>query len=154
MRRKPVTLDELPALAERWCQHLGLAVQAKPEPSGDEELFPNRVILTGPDAPLFMADRGQPLDALQFLLHEAQMVREESKLVYLDARGMRLFRMTELKAMASHAAAKARQMGSYAFGPLSPRERRWIHLVVAREEGLTTESEGTGNFKTLKILRA
>ena len=154
MRRKPVPLEELPALAERWCGSLGLSVEVRPEPSGDEELFPNRVVLTGTDAALFMADRGQPLDAFQYLLHEAQMLKDDARLVYLDVRGMRRFRMTELKAMTELAIAKARATGSYTFGPLSPRERRWIHVLVGREEGLATESEGTGNFKPLKIFKA
>lgn len=151
MRKAAVNLDALPELATRWCQGLGLNVTAKFEPSGDEELFPNRLVLTGPDAQWLMPNKGQALDALQFLLHEVQGSREDGKLAYLDVQTFRLFRMVELKAMAAMAAKKARELGSFTLHSLSPRERRWIHLVLGREPDLATESEGDGHFKTLKV---
>lgn len=153
MRRAHLTLDQQPELAVRLCAHLGLNVTARLDPSGDEELFPNRMVLEGPDAPLLMTGKGQALDALQFLLHEAHGERDESKVVYLDVRKTRLYRMVELKGMAGIGMVKAREYGSHAFASLTPRERRWIHTLVAREQDLATESEGTGNLKTLKILR-
>ncbi|WP_005035879.1 R3H domain-containing nucleic acid-binding protein [Holophaga foetida] len=154
MRKNSASLDALPELATRWCSDLGLSVEARFEPSGDDELFPNRLVLDGPDAQWLAANKGAGLDALQFLLHEAQGQREESKLAYLDAQGARLFRMKEVKAMAGFAIQQARSLGSYRFSSLTPRERRWVHMVVAREEGLSTESEGTGNIKALKVFRA
>jgi predicted RNA-binding protein Jag len=154
MRRNAVKLENLPELALRWCAQLGLDLKARFEPSGDEELFPNRLVLEGADAQWLLAQRGQGLDALQFLLHEAQGEREESKLIYLDVQGFRLFRMKELGAMAQMAIEKARALGSYTFASLTPRERRWIHLVVARTPGFSTESEGTGTHKALKVFRA
>ena len=153
MRKAAMNLESLPELAVRWCQELGLNVNAKFEPSGDEELFPNRLALAGPDAQWLLPNKGQALDALQFLIHEVQGEREEGKQVYLDVQAFRLFRMTELKAMAAMAAGRAREMGSFTFTSLSPRERRWIHLVLGREPDLATESEGEGHFKTLKVTR-
>lgn len=154
MRKSALKLEELPELATRWCEELGLKVNAKFEPSGDEELFPNRLVLSGPDAQWLLPNKGQALDALQYLLHEAQGEREESRLAYLDVQSFRLFRLTELKAMAAMAAKKARENGSFSFNTLSPRERRWIHLVLGRESDLVTASEGDGHFKTLKVTRA
>jgi len=151
--RKAVSLEALPELAKTWCEHLGLHVSARFQPSGDEELFPNRMVLEGGDTQWLMANKAQALDALQFLLHEVQGEREEARLVYLDVQAYRLFRMTEVKAMAAMAAQKARQLGSYTFESLSARERRWVHLTVAREPGLATESEGTGSMKSLKVLK-
>lgn len=151
--RQAVSLDALPEMAVAWCQNLGFTVKARFQPSGDEELFPNRLVLEGPDAQALLANKGQALDALQFLLHEAQGEREEAKLCYLDVQGFRLFRMTEIKAMAAMAAGRARQTGSHTFASLTPRERRWIHLTIAREADLTTESEGTGTLKSLKVLK-
>ena len=153
MRKAGVALEALPDLTVRWCSALGLKVDVKPEPSGDEELFPNRLVLDGPDAQWLLAGKGQALDALQFLLHEAQGERDEAHLVHLDVQAFRLFRMKELKAMAAVAAQKARTFGSHSFSSLSPRERRWVHLVIAREQDLLSESEGTGTFKTLKVIR-
>lgn len=153
MRKAAESLESLPEVVTRWCQFLGLGVTAKFEPSGDEELFPNRLVLGGPDAQWLLPGKGQALDALQFLLHEAQGEREEGKLAYLDVQTFRLFRMVELKAMADLAARKTRETGSFAFSTLSPRERRWIHLILGREPDLATASEGEGHFKVLKVTR-
>ncbi|WP_291272903.1 hypothetical protein [Geothrix sp.] len=153
MRKSGASLESVPELIARWSAHLGLAVEAKAAPSGDEEAFPNRLALSGPDAGRFAAERGVALDALQFLVHEAQGEREDQKLAYLDVKGVRLFRMQEVMAMGRFAADRARELGSHTLGALSARERRWVHLVVSREEGLGTESEGTGTFKPVKVFR-
>jgi predicted RNA-binding protein Jag len=151
--RKAVPLDSLPEVVTRWCAGLGLAVSAHFEPSGDEELFPHRLVLEGADAQQLLVNKGQALDALQFLLHEAQGERDETKLAYLDVQAFRLFRMRELKAMADFASQRALALGRYQLSSLSSRERRWIHLVIARNPVLASESEGTGNFKTLTVFK-
>lgn len=153
MRRTAATLDSVPELITRWAGHLGLAVDAKFAPSGDEEAFPNRIQVGGADASWLAAHRGAALDALQYLVHEAQGEREDQKLAYLDVKGSRLFRMQEVMAMGRFAAERARELGSHTLGALSARERRWVHLVVSREEGLGTESEGVGTFKPVRVFR-
>jgi predicted RNA-binding protein Jag len=153
MRKASLALEQVPDSVVRWCGLLGLKVSAQPGASGDETLFPNRIVLDGPDAHWLTANKGLALDALQFLVHEAQGEREEKGQAYLDVQSFRLFRMKEVVAMAAMAADKARVMGSYTFSSLSPRERRWVHLVLSREPGFTTESEGTGTFKALKVSR-
>jgi len=130
--RKAVSLEFLPELATTWCKHLGFSVNARFQASGDEELFPNRLVLEGPDAQWLMANKAQALDAMQFLLHEVQGEREDAKLCYLDVQGFRLFRMTEIKAMAAMAIQKARQTGSHTFASPSPREPPWVHPPVPR----------------------
>jgi predicted RNA-binding protein Jag len=151
--RKSASLESVPELIARWGTLLGLSLEAHAAPSGDEEAFPNRLAITGADASRLGANRGAALDALQFLVHEAQGEREDSKLAYLDVKGARLFRMQEVMAMGQFAAARAREQGSHTLGALSARERRWVHLVVSREVGLGTESEGTGTFKPVKVFR-
>jgi predicted RNA-binding protein Jag len=153
MRKTNLALEQAPERVARWCQQLGFNVKAAFQSSGDEALFPNRLVLSGPDAGWLAGNRGQVLDALQFLLHEAQGEREESRLAYLDAESFRMFRMKEIVAMAGFAVDKAKAMGSYTFSSLSPRERRWVHMVISRQPGFATESEGTGTFKSLKVTR-
>ena len=153
MRKSSLPLEQAPELVTRWCQALGLKVNAAFAPSGDEALFPNRLVLDGPDAAWLAANKGQGLDALQFLLHEAQGERDEARLAYLDVESFRLFRMKEIVAMAGFAAEKAQAYGSYTFTSLSPRERRWLHMVLSRKPGFATESEGTGTYKALKVTR-
>ena len=153
MRKSGASLEAVPELIARWGAHLGLVLEARFAPSGDEEAFPNRVAISGADASYLGANRGLALDALQFLVHEAQGEREDQKLAYLDVKGARLFRMQEVMAMGQFAAERARELGSHTLGALSARERRWVHLVVSREAGLGTESEGTGTFKPVRVFR-
>ena len=153
MRKTALPLEQTPDTVTRWCGELGLKVTAAFEPSGDEALFPNRLVLEGQDGGFLAANKGQALDALQFLLHEAQGEREESRLAYLDVASFRLFRMKEIVQMAAFAADKARAYGTYTFSSLSPRERRWVHMVLSRQPGFSTESEGTGTYKALTVTR-
>jgi predicted RNA-binding protein Jag len=132
---------------------LGFYIEAAFEESGSEQLFPNRIVLSGSDAALLIAGKPQPLDALQYLLHEAQGERDDAKLAYLDVQGTRLFRMRELVAMAQMAAQKAREAGSYVFASLTPKERRWVHLTLSSENDLETYSEGLGAIKSLKVVK-
>ncbi len=150
--RNAIAMEALPETVVKWCQDLGFKVKASFKPSGDEEMFPNRLVLEGPDAQWLMANKGQALDALQFLVHEVQNERDEAKQVYLDVESYRLFRMNELKAMAMHGIQRAKEMGSHTFQSLTPRERRWVHLTIARH-GMQSESEGTGHLKSLKITK-
>ncbi|MBL0312198.1 MAG: hypothetical protein IPP78_05665 [Holophagaceae bacterium] len=153
MRKSSLSLDSVPEKVIHWSAQLGLKVEAIFEPSGDETLFPNRILVKGEDTSWLAANKGAAIDAMQFLVHEAQGEREDSKLAYLDPQGTRLFRMKELKAMAAFAADKAKELGSFALSGLTPRERRWVHLTISAVPGLSTESEGIGHIKTLKVFR-
>jgi predicted RNA-binding protein Jag len=151
--RHTTPIQEIPGLAIKWCALLGLAVEAEFEPSGDELLFPNRLVISGQDASHLLSGRAQALDALQFLLHETQGERDDSRLVYLDVQSARLYRMRELLAMTKIAAQKARDTGSYVFTSLTSKERRWVHLTIGKEDDLDTSSEGHGAVKSLKVFR-
>jgi predicted RNA-binding protein Jag len=137
----------------KWCAHLGFEIDAMFEPSGDERLFPNRMLITGNDSSWLLSGRPQAFDALQYLLHEAQGDRDDTKLVYLDVQGTRLFRMHEMVAMANLAAQKARETGSYVFASLTPKERRWVHMTISNQSDLDTSSQGLGAIKSLKVFR-
>jgi len=151
--RHTTPLEEIPALVKKWCGYFGFDIEAKFEESGNELLFPNRMSLIGQDAIYLLSNKSAPLDALQYLLQEAQGEKDTSKLVYLDVKGARLFRMRELVAMANIAAQKARETGGYVFASLTPKERRWIHLTIGQEDDLETYSDGYGTHKRLKVSR-
>ena len=54
--------------------------------------------------------------------------------------------------MARHAAERVRSSGvPFTFGPMNPNERRIIHLSLADDEQLHTESVGEGNDRRLKV---
>jgi spoIIIJ-associated protein len=61
-------------------------------------------------------------------------------------------RVAELQAMAQLAAERVRTSGvAFTFGPMDASERRVIHLALAQETDLHTESVGEGNARRLKV---
>ena len=61
-------------------------------------------------------------------------------------------RETELRAMARHAADRVASSGvPFPFAPMNANERRVIHLALADDERLFTESVGEGNARRLKV---
>jgi spoIIIJ-associated protein len=54
--------------------------------------------------------------------------------------------------MAQHAARQVRSSSSsFVFGPMDSNERRVIHLTLAEESDLYTESIGEGNARRLRV---
>ena len=94
------------------------------------------------------------LEAVQYLVNRVVNPRAEGrKWVNLDVGGFREEGDPAVKAMAERLAASAKRMGKVlAVAPISPRERRQIHLALVGAEGVSTRSEGEGIFRQLLIV--
>jgi spoIIIJ-associated protein len=127
------------------------AVSTKPQiPS---ETSPEITVeLTGPDTPLLLARNGELLHAIEHIA--AKILRlepEEHDRIFFDADGFKATRNRELDLMAEMAIEKVRVTGRpFSFAPMSSRERRILHLALAKS-GLPTASsgEGPGRFVVL-----
>ena len=111
------------------------------------------VSMEGPDSSILLNQGAELLDALQQILNQAlgRMLPKGQRIV-CDANNYRAARESELRAMAKHAAQQVRATSSaFVFGPMDPSERRVIHLSLADEEDLATESIGDGNARRLRI---
>lgn len=109
--------------------------------------------IDGADAALLRAEGGELLDALEHFVNQAfaRTLPQGERLV-CDVHSFRAMRETELRAMARHAAERVRSSGvPFTFGPMNPNERRIIHLSLADDEQLHTESVGEGNDRRLKV---
>lgn len=99
--------------------------------------------------------RGQTLDALEHVLNRV-VFRDEGVAagrVVIDVEGYRQRRQESLEQLARKLAAKARETGrSVTLNPMSPRDRRIVHLTLQNEAGVTTRSEGEGHNRKLMIL--
>ena len=111
--------------------------------------------LDGADAELLQTQTGELLEALQHLVNQVYGRNLEAKeRLVCDVRGFRATREAELRAMANLAASRVRQTGlAFTFEPMSPNERRIIHLTLAESEDLVTESIGEGSDRKLRIAR-
>jgi spoIIIJ-associated protein len=109
--------------------------------------------IDGADNGLLLNQGGELLDALQQILNQA-FGRDlpKGQRIVCDADNYRAARDAELKAMAQHAARQVRTTSSaFVFGPMDANERRVIHLTLAEEADLHTESIGDGNARRLRV---
>jgi len=109
--------------------------------------------INGDDSELLLAQGGELLDALQQIMNQA-LGRQlpKGQRIICDANDYRAAREAELRAMAYHAARQVRATSSaFVFGPMEGSERRIIHLTLAEEPDLQTESIGDGNARRLRV---
>ena len=109
--------------------------------------------LDGADSSLLRSEGGELIDALDHIVNQAfARGLPEGKRLVCDVHSFRAMRETELRAMAHHAAERVRSTGlPFFFGPMNAGERRIIHLTLADESDLFTESIGEGNSRRLKV---
>jgi spoIIIJ-associated protein len=109
--------------------------------------------IDGSDASLLLNEGGELLEALQHLVNQAfGRTLPKGERIVCDVEDFRATREAELRAMARHAAERVRATGGvFTFGPMISNERRVIHLVLAGEEDLHTESIGEGAARRLKV---
>lgn len=112
-----------------------------------------RIDIEGEHADVLLWHRGEPLKALQHLIDMAFGRRlPDDQRIFLDCLGYRRGKDQELRQMAIFLAGKVRETGmDQELGPLNPYERRIVHMAVAEEPGVSTESIGDAHLKTVII---
>lgn len=109
--------------------------------------------LSGEDFGLLAAGKGRGLDSLQYLCNRmlGHKVREHLP-VRLDGGGFKDRRADRLYDEALDAAEAAiRKRRPVSIGPLTPAARREVHLALADDEDVYTESDGDGFLKRVVI---
>lgn len=109
--------------------------------------------IQGSDAELLQSQAGELLEALQHLLNQIfGRHMDPGERIVCDVEGFRATREAELQAMANLAAKRVRESGvSFTFQPMNANERRIIHLTLASQDDLYTESIGEGAERKLKV---
>ncbi len=111
--------------------------------------------LSGPDAKHLVGKKGATIDALQLLSNRVatKTVGGDRASLVVDADGYRARRERTLTTMAHELGEKCVQEGKVIFmEPLPPRERRTVHMALAKFPGVATESEGEGEERRIKII--
>ena len=129
--------------------HAGLDLRA----SAGESESGAVINIDGQDSAMLRSEGGELLDALEHLVNQSfTRALPHGERIVCDVHSFRAMRETELRAMARHAAERVRSSGvPFTFGPMNPNERRIIHLSLADDEQLHTESVGEGNDRRLKV---
>jgi len=128
---------------------MGLALDASVEETRDGL----RVNLDGDDGEVLLRRKGEALQALQHLTNTGfrQDWPQERRIV-VDCQDFRKARESELRQMALLLAERAKRTGlEQRIGPLNPYERRIVHLAVADDPLVTSESIGDAFIKTVII---
>jgi spoIIIJ-associated protein len=110
--------------------------------------------ITGPDAGLAIGKKGQVLQALQFLTHRVvNRPTLDKRHVLVDAEGYRSRRDDSLASMAKRLGRQAVHEGKIiTFEPMNPRDRRVVHMALAKFEGVITKSDGEGEDRRVQII--
>jgi spoIIIJ-associated protein len=122
-----------------------------------EEADRVRLEIRGEEAALVIGKKGQTLEALQFLVakivHRGAEGEAGARPIVVDAEGYRARREGSLVEMATRLGDKARATGrTITVNPMSPHDRRIIHITLDKVPGVTTRSEGEGVFRRLLII--
>ena len=111
------------------------------------------VEMVSEDAAILIGRHGATLEALQLLTNIAcGRRREDGPRVILDAEGYRYRREQSLTRMALHVARDVQRSGrSQLLEPMNPFERRLVHTTISDLDDVSTESEGDGPYKQVRV---
>ena len=110
--------------------------------------------IEGEDAGLLIGRRGETLQALQFLVRMV-VNRQLGRKAYIliDVEDYRKRRADMLRRLARRTAGRVATSGrSVALDPMSPGERRIVHMSLANHPRVRTESEGEGNQRRVVLM--
>ncbi len=110
--------------------------------------------IKGDGSGLIIGKHGQTLDALQYIINKiaANRHKELKEKIILDTENYRARRVEALQNMALRLREKVKKMKkAVTIGPLSPQDRRVIHITLNGDEDVRTESKGEGFYKQLVI---
>jgi spoIIIJ-associated protein len=122
-------------------------------PSIEETNEGTRINLEGEDGGVLVRRGGEGLQALQHVVATAfrKQLGDDNRIV-IDCNGFRKDKDAELRQMARFMADKARSSSApQEMGPLNPYERRIVHLAIAEDPTVTSESIGDAFMKTVII---
>lgn len=112
-----------------------------------------RINLEGEDGGVLIRRGGEGLQALQHVVATAfrRQLGDDNRIV-VDCNGFRKDKDAEIKQMARFMAEKARSSGMpQEMGPLNPYERRIVHIAIAEDPTVSSESIGDAFMKTVII---
>ena len=145
---KPVAA-RLRAFLERVLWEMGLSGQVRIS-EGPEELAAE---ISGEDLGILIGRRGQTLDALEYLAGIALFPGgHPRKHVELDAEGYKERRRRQIERVAVRKADEAAKRGRQVqLAPMTPAERKIVHLALRGRNDVTTVSEGREPYRAVVI---
>ena len=99
------------------------------------------------------AEEGELLLAIEHLLPRAiRGIAGDTTAVRVDCENFHELREERLRSLAQRVAGEVRRSGqAKKLPPMSPADRRIVHLTVADEPGVSSQSEGDGFLKRVRV---
>jgi spoIIIJ-associated protein len=111
-----------------------------------------RVELSGEGGEVLLKRRAEALDALQQIVNTAfRRELTDDRSFVVDCMDYRKGKDAELRQMARFTMEKAKTAGPQEMGPLNPYARRLVHITVAEDPQMSSESIGDAFLKTVII---
>jgi spoIIIJ-associated protein len=110
--------------------------------------------IRGEDMGLLIGRRGETLTALQLMLNMLVSRRLKRRTtVTVDVEGYRRRREEDIERMAQRIAGQVKANGEpFTFEPMQSRERRLIHMALANDARVMTESTGDGDQRRVVVM--
>ncbi|MCS6797510.1 MAG: KH domain-containing protein [Myxococcota bacterium] len=133
--------------------HMDLDAEVSIREDGPEQIV---LDVRGPDAGRAIGKKGSTLEALQLLVTRiVNRAPHGRRRIVLDSGDYRARYEQSLVSLARREARRAVSQGRVVtLEPMSPRDRRVIHLSLAKFEGVTTRSDGEGVGRRIQIIPA
>jgi spoIIIJ-associated protein len=140
--------DRVKAFVERTLTALGVPLEISVSETPDSV----RVDLSGDEGEVLLRRRAESLDALQHIVNTAfRRELKDDRSFVVDCMDFRKAKDAELRQMARYMMEKAKSAGPQEMGPLNPYARRLVHLTVAEDPQMSSESIGDAFLKTVII---
>ncbi len=142
--------DEIQEFVGRWLREANLDLSCSLSLNGEVVT----IALEGRDNGLVLRDNARLMYSINHLVNQIYYRRAGGEYTFLvDCGDYRGTRVMELQLLARKAAEKVRSsMSPFKLQPMPSSERRVIHMALADEEGIVTESEGHGAIRRVVIL--
>lgn len=110
--------------------------------------------IEGNNPGILIGPKGKTLEALEFIINKAVNRASKKKVrVIVDSENYRQRREESLKRLALKMGEKAKKTKkTVTIDPISPHDRRIIHLSLKEDTQVQTKSEGEGLFKRVFII--
>ena len=141
--------DRVKDFVERTISAMGLTLQVAVSDSADSV----RVDIAGEEGEVLLRRRAEALDALQHIVNTAfRRELDGDRSLVVDCLDYRKGKDAELKQMARFLMERAKTTRApQEMGPLNPYARRLVHLTVAEDPQMSSESIGDAFLKTVII---
>lgn len=148
----PPHMDEARQLTDELLKKMGLICNVEIKKGAEGA----NIEIIGQDISIAIGHEGRALEAIEYIINRAIAKRfEDAKTIFIDAGDFHSNREGYLVKLAHSKADQARKTGkSVILNPMSPRERRMVHLTLKNVIGIRTASTGTGTMRKVIIIPA